>query len=263
MRQVISHCNKGRYTQGSIFYGLESSAGNQCYGVIITARCDLEHQKVNKIVCLPIYKITDWMLLYGDQEIYEKSINSVMHQLDNLLKKNDLDSEKYKVFGFSEILKSLKLKGVDEKTIDVLSVCSRFIDKRDVRVNLKVVRDNNNKYLDSLLNHTKSNVYFIEGLLGDNSEAFVIDLGEPVSLPAQVLKSIDRTLHFQKFNRNKDTLYKNMCVREGESSEFVSTVNSPYIEHILQRFAQFYSRIGTEDIHENTTLIIRDIYEKR
>ncbi|QCR37279.1 hypothetical protein C1N62_14925 [Nissabacter sp. SGAir0207] len=203
------------------------------------------------------------MTLYGDEEIYKSSINSISNQFDVLLKKYNIDIEKYKIFGANEIKKYLESKKIDSKTQEAIKQYFCFIDKKNVHAEIKILKENNKKYLDSLLSHAKSNVYFVEGLLGDNSEGFVIDLGEPISLPLQALKNISKTLHFQKYKRDKNTLYKNMKIKEGQESSFFNVVSSPYIEHILQRFSQFYSRIGTDDIHEDTRLIIKDVYEKR
>lgn len=263
MRRVVTDCSNGYFTQGSIFSCLENSAGNQTYGVIITARCDLEHEKINKVVCLPVYKLKDWMTLYGDEEIYESSLSSVINQLDVQLKKYGTDVEKYKIFGLDEIEKYLVQKKIDTKSQEFINQCFSFINEKNVFAEIKSLKENNKKYFESLLNHSKASAYFIEGLLGDDSEGFVIDLSEPISLPLQVLKDISRTLHFQKFNRLKNSIYKNMMLKEEQCSSFHNVIASPYIEHILQRFSQFYSRIGTDDISEDTRLIIKDVYEKR
>lgn len=263
MRQIIEIYQQQGPTQGAIFSCLESSAGSSCHGVIITARCDLEHQKLDKIVSLPVYKIDEWMILYGNDEIYFQAENSVTNQFDAYFRKYNIDFEIYKKFGYIETLRVIKEHGVKQTDIDFFEKCSSYFDRKDLKCGLKSVAEFNKKYLESLLSNSKANLHFLEGLLGDNSQGFVIDLGEPISIPMKAINDISAVLFSQKFNRYKDSLYKNMNVDEGSSAKFTSIILSPYIEHLLQRFSQFYSRIGTEDIHPDTSDIIKEIYENR
>ncbi|WP_159236643.1 hypothetical protein [Raoultella terrigena] len=263
MRETVSLYGKGEFTQGSVFSGLETSAGNPCMGIIITARCDLEHRKLNKIVCLPVYRFLDWMTLYGDDDIFEKSKSDVIQQLDALLVKYGLSYDSFRVFKSTEVIRILTEKRIKKADQDKIEQFSSFLENKKLKCGVKSVLENEKKYLESLFNHSKANVYFIEGLLGDTSEAYIIDLGEPITLSIQVIVDIDKILYFQKYNRKKNTLYKNLHINESEESKFFSTLNSPYAEHLLQRFSQFYNRIGTEDISSDILSIIKDIYEKR
>lgn len=263
MREIITNIVKGQVTQGSVFSGLESSFGNRCYGIVITARCDIEHAKLSKIVTLPVYRLDEWMVLYGNEEIFEKSKVDIANQLDTLLIKYGLSYETFRVFGSSEVLKKLEAKSAKKQDLEKYANFTSFFNDRDFSSGIKALSDNRTKYFDALVSHSKSSAYFIEGLLGDNTEGFVIDLGEPISLQFRVINDLDKGLHYQKYNRKKETTYKNLHLNEGESAIFHSTLLSPYIEHLLQRFSQFYSRIGTDDIDSDTYTIIKETYEKR
>jgi len=263
MRKIITSYIRGEVTQGSVFSGLETSFGTKCYGIVITARCDIEHAKLSKIVTLPVYRLEEWMMLYGNEEIFEKSKVAIANQLDTLLKKYGLSYETFRVFGSSEILKKLEGQRAKPKELEKYLNFTSFFSNRNFSCDIKVLSDTQRKYFDALVSHSKSSAYFIEGLLGDNTEGFVIDLGEPISLQFKVMSDLDKGLVYQKYNREKSTTYKNLQLLEGESATFHSTVLSPYIEHILQRFSQFYSRIGTDDIDDDTYTIIKEAYEKR
>ena len=116
MRETVSLYGKGEFTQGSVFSGLETSAGNPCMGIIITARCDLEHRKLNKIVCLPVYRFLDWMTVYGDDDIFEKSKSDVIQQLDALLVKYGLSYESFRVFKSDEVIRILTEKKIKKQS---------------------------------------------------------------------------------------------------------------------------------------------------
>jgi hypothetical protein len=62
MRELLLYPTKDEFTQGSIFEGLTiSSYSLYTNGIIITARCDIANGKARNILCLPIYKASDWL----------------------------------------------------------------------------------------------------------------------------------------------------------------------------------------------------------
>ncbi|HEI9728004.1 TPA: hypothetical protein SLN40_004915 [Serratia marcescens] len=265
MREITSPCQPLQFTQGAIFNGLENSVGQQTLGVVITARCDIEHQKVKKIVCLPIYKLSDWMLYLGNDEVFSKAKAGVEEQLNTMLLKYDLSYGTYKIFGIEHVLDVLEKKGAKKDKRDLLTKAHEFIHGGNLKSELKNVKEANKRYFESLVYNSKADAHFFESLISDEIEGYIVDLSEPISIPIGVMIDISKGLHYQKYNRkrNEGSDYKSIKLHGLETARFLSVINSPYLEHLLQRFSQFYCRIGTEDVPVGVVDILKDSYEKR
>lgn len=60
--------------QGSVLYGLRSDRypGIPCYGIVITASCDIANSKVSKIYCLIGVDAKQWFCTeYGYRQAYD------------------------------------------------------------------------------------------------------------------------------------------------------------------------------------------------
>lgn len=261
MRETSYLSNGKNFSQGSIFCGLKNSNGLSTLGVIITARCDIEHNKVDKIVCLPIYSLDMWMKLYGNDDFYKKTVKSVIAQFDNIAKKYQLNYDACRTFGIDEFIHKLTPKCNNSSDIERIKSLHDFISNKNFSSNLKTIKESKRKYFDSIFSNQKSNIHFLESLKGfEQHDGFIFDFSEPISISATAIKDIANELVYQKYNRSKDELYRNIMLSPNEKAFFTCTIRSPYIEQILQRFSQFYARIGTEDIPESTYNKIMEVY---
>lgn len=259
--RAISDLSKGNYfSQGSIFNGLKNSNDLSTLGIIITARCDLEHNKVDKVVCLPIYPLSTWMEIYGNYDYHNKSIKAATTQFDDLAKKYSLNYDTCKIFGIEEFLRILSPRCTKKTDIEKMIGLYDFICNRTNHSKIKSIIENKKRYIESIIDNQKQNIHFFEYLEGIEHIGLVVDLSEPISIPIESAKDISNTLFHQKYNRDKDGAYRNILINDDESASFKCILKSPYIEHLLQRFAQFYARIGTEDISDNISNEILEVY---
>ena len=78
--------------QGTIIYGIRSSKYPtvRCYGVIITARCDIAQKKVPKYYLLVAVDASEWFCTeHGYEIVYSGVIKSIKKEIDS--KANELD----------------------------------------------------------------------------------------------------------------------------------------------------------------------------
>ena|ERR1035437_6615957 len=77
-------------TQGTIFTCAvaEDYAGCETYGLIITARCDIAHEKARAYNYLPIVTLDDWLRRDGRIILAERLRSDAMEKMEKLLKHN-------------------------------------------------------------------------------------------------------------------------------------------------------------------------------
>ncbi len=263
MRVLTKEAAIGTYTQGSIFNGLRISDGSERLGIIVTARCDIAHQRSRPLVCLPVYHLSDWMQVRGNGEVAEQSRVAIENIISDILKKYDVSIKAIEIYGFDraiEILDQKKIKAPDRKKLEELE---SYIKERNVRTTNKVIKENRKKYMESIIKNVRNDTFFVERIVqgAEPPEGYVVDLSEPICLSKRTLGEISKGLEYVKYAREKDAEYKNIIISEGGQAFFISTLVSPYVELLLQRFSHLYNRVGTQDIAEDDLMTVRRLYE--
>ena len=85
---------KNQIEQGSVIYGIKSQKypSSPCYGVIITARCDIAQRKVPKYYYLEAVYATSWFYSkYGYQQVYSTTIKNKRDRICTLAQELELD----------------------------------------------------------------------------------------------------------------------------------------------------------------------------
>ncbi|WP_422764768.1 hypothetical protein [Pseudomonas sp. Mn2068] len=262
MRVLTNDVAIGKYTQGSIFNCLRVSDGSERFGIVVTARCDIAHQKARNLVCLPIYHLSEWMDVRGNHEVAGQSAAAINNIVSEILGKYQVSSRAIDIYGLGKTLEILGGKGISAADRLKLEVLEAFIVKKDISVNNKILKENRKKYMDGLIRNQRSDTFFVERLIcGECPTGYVVDLSEPICLSKKALIEVSKGLEYVKYCREKDTEYKNIIIQEGGHACFVSTLLSPYVELLLQRFSGFYSRVGTQDISKKDMEAVRRLHE--
>ena len=90
------------YTQGTTIYGLRSQyyEGICCYGVIITARCDIAQEKVKALHVLSAISLRDWVCTeLFDRAFHAYLENDILGPIKQWSKDNELDFDTLLTFG--------------------------------------------------------------------------------------------------------------------------------------------------------------------
>ena len=95
------------YTQGTTIYGLRSQyyEGICCYGVIITARCDIAQEKVKALHVLSAISLRDWVCTeLFDRAFHAYLENDILGPIKQWSKDNELDFDTLLTFGPNKTL---------------------------------------------------------------------------------------------------------------------------------------------------------------
>lgn len=253
MRELLAHPSSEEFTQGSIFEGLNVNQGHS-HGIVVTARCDIANGKARNILCLPVYKADDWINNQGDEVIYRKLENKLENKLKTEFSKFNISIElllTYPIESIKSVIDSNKGKKSSEEIYKLLDM----YEKKTCDYSLKFVSDERKSLVSSIIKNQEASIYFLEQIELDKVlEPYIVDLSDPVSIPFNIAKKLLRGINKRSIN-NTITQYLTIC--DGEIS-YISELRSPYIEHLLQKFSTFYSRIGTEDIEKDAEEILKE-----
>lgn len=92
--------------QGSVLYGLRSDRypGIPCYGIVITASCDIANSKVSKIYCLIGVDAKQWFCTeYGFRQAYSQKITSSFKDFVRICNRFSLDATSLSNFTTEEV----------------------------------------------------------------------------------------------------------------------------------------------------------------
>ena len=92
-------------TQGTVISSLRSKKyfGEECFAVIITARCDLANNKVGKVFFLEALPLDEWVLSQsGMQYVLIGSCKNIVDEIEKLFTNYGLDWETIRTFSLDE-----------------------------------------------------------------------------------------------------------------------------------------------------------------
>ncbi|TMO43259.1 MULTISPECIES: hypothetical protein [Pseudoalteromonas] len=255
MRELLVHPDRNYFSQGSIFEGLKVLEERDTKGIVITARCDIANQKARNILCLPIYEMNDWMSVHGNTIIFRQTKKKLINKIQNSLTKFKEPNDCYRVFTQKRVLDEINKKKSTYETSDVedlISMLNMYYEKK-CDFSLNFVKKARSNLISNVINNKEASTYFIEQVDMDNTlKPYVIDLSEPISIPIDFMEKLKKGI---KKQNDCDGVFGFFNIPEAGIS-YISTLKSPYIEHLLQKFSQYYSRIGTEDICSDALEII-------
>ncbi|WP_338848119.1 hypothetical protein V8J88_04720 [Massilia sp. W12] len=264
MRELISSPELGRFTQGAILNCLKVAEKQKAFGLVISARCDIAHRKSKTILCLPIYSLTDWLEQIGRSEIIESSKKVVDEIPHTVLKKFGLSTSSFRIYGYETTIEVLTKNGATPKDIQNVEMLRSYLEGGQLNPKVKAFKDPYNKLLESLWRNSRMDSHFIERIqLNEPSVGYIVDFTQPITLARSLLDELAVGIEKFKFDRDPTGVYGQLFLDDLEQGEIVSVLRSPYIEHILQRFTHYYSRIGTADIDITELTNLKARYEIR
>lgn len=167
-----------------------------------------------------------------------------------------------RVYGLEETLNVIKTKNAKAEEIEKIAILGSFLETGELTSKIKAVSEAHTNLITSIFKNLRSDTYFIERLQDSLPvEGFVVDLLAPISIPYETAIDISKVITSQKYNRDANTKYANLLITNTESASVISNLNSPYIEHLLQKFSSLYARIGTTDISKADLEILRSLHE--
>lgn len=263
-------------TQGTVITSLRSKkyCDNRCYGVIITAKCDLANNKVDKVFYLEALKIEDWLL---SQKGFETAISGIIKDKENNLKATlkDYNIDWATIKGFSEsdtekVIDCVITKDKTNKNVKRLlkefndvnkSSSSLNVRKNFIRENKKSISD----YLKRIVNGQNTHYVYLpeETLKGNIKNGVIVDLQEVDFLDIDTVTDLSKFLIDCKneyVSDEKKELYnqKFFIYDDPGYSVILCQIESPWIEYLMQHFSNSFIRIGVDNPSSKTIKKIID-----
>lgn len=255
MRQVYLHQKlKQPLTQGSIICGCLAAdyPNSNVNGIIITPRCDLDHDiKVSTVHYLPIIKFEDWLQVDGFKWMKDQVLKDCKDRLNTWIcsttnTPNFLNSALATKSKVSEILDKGSIKKDVKESIEL------YFDETDLKIKdyLKKNTQYYTKLLKSLTGNAIAPYYLIENW--DKPSGYrVVILREIHQITRETALQLESG--FFAYGQNEDFFVNNSLCRPDAKApykityEILATVASPILEHLLQRYVNNFAKIGVAD----------------
>lgn len=242
---IIKSSKIGFLSQGSILPSIKTPKNTNGHAVIITARCDIANKKYSHFVLLPIYSLSEWFCAFGEDMMYKKMYSSMVTAFNNNMNKLGMPKDCYKIYDKKDIIEALS----DKLTKELSDILSFLYDKK-IDYDQKSNKKSKETLIGDIVKNKNQGFYFIECLeRGCKQEGYVVDLRSPFLIPSEVAFLISNGIDNIIYGKNKD-LSNYLFFKDDDLIYSSSTLNSPYIEHLMQSFSQVFTRIGLDDLSE-------------
>ena len=256
-------------SQGALLYGIKSEKypGSRCYGIIISARCDIANKKIARLYYLIALDAREWLTTQiGFSFALEQPMSNAKKQFGQKVVKRGLNVDDLLTFTPEMVEHVLKSEMKEKESIDALKDYNEYIRfcslYRETRYDL--IKEKLKHVLARLkeINSGKwEHWYYLPEVAylksGKKSKGLIVDLQElyPMAFEDAELiceGRVDR--HKLNLGLDKKTLehFSHFCYLE-EDDDYVSIdsiIASPWCEHLMQRFSNAFIRIGLDGATE-------------
>lgn len=260
--------------QGSIIGHIRSPKYEKirCWGILITARCDLVQEKVDQAHCLVALDLNDWIsdvLVSKLIESYKKE--RIFASLRDVAKSSHMDYETLVGFSKEKIRTVCKENCVEKDYKNVEKVLEQLevVEQLDLKANLNekiafILKEYKKKFQHELrdLYEGKNYKYCFLPQKAYTSESglldgLVVDLQNIVPIGLNECKRILANEYDCKIieDEKEKARINNMFFFESPSDFviFSGCIVSPWIEYIMQKFSFSFTRIGVETPSKDET----------
>lgn len=250
--------------QGSIIFGLRSAKYEEvpCYGIIITASCDLYNRKVTKAYYICTLKVDEWVCTkYGFEYLIKSAKKDYQNKIKNLVSRYNLNFELLTRFSNEEFIEVIRtqVSNVTEQE-NILNNYKNYnlfcsTNTKEQRINL--IRQNKKsivKSLDEIIKGKHLHLYYLPSRSTSSKNNFslgyILDFQEIDSIPLEeALRIAEGEIDGLMLPEN-EFIELNRKYWLNSKNDFVlidGEVQSPQREHLMKKFSDFFTRIGLED----------------
>ena len=249
-------------TQGTIFNCVNFNGYDGCnvFGLIITARCDIAQNKFSVLNYLPVVKLQDWLVRDGLEILIANQKKEHVGQLKNFLKNANLSESLLISISLDEIgkvhfPKNNSAKKKSAKYYELADEVTFFNNLCDEGCRIKILnwfqtkkQKKISELIDKLSHHAVTGFYMFERLFEDEeNNAYVCALRNVASLSQEISQKIANGLNEETYKEIQQDSSNCLTFKYDNLVMPVSCIASPTIEHLMQVFANLFTRIGLED----------------
>lgn len=238
-------------TQGSIINNCLAdnySTKLDVYGLIITPRCDLAHEgKVNTVHYLPIVDFDDWLCCDGEEYLLNRWTINLKDKFEQLCQKHNVPSDLVESKLYVKIANEIFTDKSQRKSF-IEKVDSLFCSDKQRQKAFEDYyhkTDTQNALIKNLLNDKLPAYYLIDDWDAARAKPKIILLRELKRISYETSQKISKGMNSTEIKRSYDELKHTSL--HSELYQVCAEVDSPFIEHIMQRFSHNFCRIGVDD----------------
>jgi len=249
-----------KITQGTILSGAVCSTikAKEAWGVIITARCDIEQDKTSIYSYLPIVRVEDWVLDVGYEKAITAQRSSIHGTAVKLMTENTVAESVLTCFGVDVALGKLPESKKKKSLRNQIITCKQLEERVDIFNNecCAEVRQLLYTKTKEMMNNQSKEYYYIEEVdatATGSCAGYVALIREIRILSRKIIKVIEKTgiTIDDLVNLRDDTSTHNLLVSDDVIAMPIGQMASPNIEHLMQSFSYIYGRIGLPDKHND------------
>ncbi|WP_318486188.1 hypothetical protein [Photobacterium leiognathi] len=257
-RRLMFNCkNVKEISQGSVFNAAycEGYESEEVLGLVITARCDIANEnKVKTYSYIPAIPFKSWKEVELIDVLRKKVLKGINKKVENGLKQAKLTLIHLDIYGKEKVIKTIKEKKLLKKDKDIESLeknlSSYFLikDGGDFNELIKVFECEIKSIIKDISEGKDASYFLIDNIEGYGS--VVVNLRDVYKLDRETAKKvlggieINETLDDNIYRAiNKNIIGTCVCL--------IGALDSPYIELLMQRFTNNFSRIGVENPNAN------------
>lgn len=241
-------------TQGSIFNFAhhEDYTSDEILGLLITARCDIANEKAQKFSYLPVIPLKTWCEKELLGILRARESKSVQNQLKPFLEKAKLTTNSIHMYGFSNIREVFnnQLRGKDkDKGLEKLERHEVITKGGDLNSIKKHFTKEIESIFKDIIKNKNMNYFFIDEV--ESYGPCIANLREVAYMESSAAKLISGGIELNKLTSNNSAI---RCINNLDPDGIaclIGQLRSPFIELLMQRFAENFTRIGIDDPSED------------
>lgn len=259
----------GEFVQGTIFTcGLSDAYPDvPALGMLITARCDTAQDKAEVYNYIPIVPVEAWIRKDGLEIVAKRALASGLGGMKSALSEAGIAQSVIDFVEHNAILNELR-KGTSkqeksianrfEQAVKTVRSAREVLEQTDrsTAKSLSFLDVNDGLYkavIKELLTNALAEYHYLErSEINEETRGYVALMREIRFISAALGKRIAVGLDAKEFESLTETFSPGLNhIRFSPEQDFampLSCVSSPFIEFIMQRFANLFSRIGVADI---------------
>jgi hypothetical protein len=260
----LVHPKSGKIQQGALFNcafvpGYEECP---CHGIVLTARCDLEHEKYSVINYLPVVRFADWSKRELCYLLAKRMHKSVQAFISNALNQKHVSQYIQDTFPVRDIILK-ETKGKEQTSLlgklahlelidTVMSLGGRFAAQSNDLIQV------DNKQCDTLIRELiegkLAEYYFLDAadIYDRSPHGHVVLLRNMQMMSRDIMHAVVDGLKDERGGADA-ALISTLTFAHDPICMITGVLRTPDIEHLAQQFANLFVRIGLED-HEQQTI---------
>jgi hypothetical protein len=271
----------GEIDQGVIFScgRAEDYEGCGVYGLVITARCDIAHDKATIFNYLPIVELDAWIGRDGGLIVADQLLRMAAGSLRDILKNHSYSPTILDVEEPRKVMEIIFPADSKEKAIQ--NIRGKFLKqvqqyesarlclkgemgKKEIVNLFELHKPIKERIIKDLINQKISGYYFLNEIEPSSDDiGYVILLREVEHLSQRIAVRIAKGIDYPAFKilvAEETAIGGKLDFDVLEFAMPVGKLDSPILEHLMQQFSLLFSRIGVADPDPD---YIRSIWERQ